>query len=379
MEVKSPRFEIVYNGKNITEDLTPYLLSVTYSDREKDESDEVDFSIEDTDARWRDNWYPAKGDKINLRLGYDDMMLDCGDFEVDEVEAVGAPDVVNIRALGSGITTAMRTRDSYAHEQTTLKEIVERFAKKHGLTLVGTILTLRIERSTQNREPDVAYLKRLADEYGYLFSIKGKKLVFTSVFDIEKGLPVYSLDRSEMINYRFLDKTVATFKKAKTKHHKPQSKEILQYETLLNQLSDGTDIDDTAEDTLELRGTVENLLQAELKSKAALHNNNKEGKTGRFNVPGNPLMVAGNNIEVTGLGKLSGKYHISESVHTIDRNSGYVTSIDSYKVAVVPPSKHKPKPVEQAEPEYKVRTLNDIADETFGPSSGLPIFIRPNN
>ncbi len=378
MNVKQPRFEITYNGKNITQDLTQSLINVTYSDHEKDESDEVEFSFEDTEALWRDNWYPAKGDKISLRMGYDDVLLDCGDFEVDEVEATGPPDVVRVRAIGSGVTTAMRTRDSYAHEQTTLKEIAQRFAKKHGLTIVGQILTLRIERSTQNREPDLVYLKRLADEYGYLFSIKGKQLVFTSVFDIEKGLPVYTLDRQEMINYRFLDKTVETFKKAKVAHHNPRSKEVLQYEQLLNQLSDGTNIEDTAEDTLELRTSVENLLQAELKAKSALHNKNKQGKTGRFNVYGNPLLVAGNNIEVTGMGKLSGKYHISESVHTIDRNGGYVTNIEGYKVAVVPPAKHKPKPVEQAEPEYKVRTLKDIADETFGPSSGLPIFIRPN-
>jgi len=48
-------------------------------------------------------------------------------------------------------------------------------------------------------------------------------------------------------------------------------------------------------------------------------------------VIGNPYLVAGLNIELKGLYHLSGKYHITQARHSIDRTSGYKTELEVEK------------------------------------------------
>lgn len=40
---------------------------------------------------------------------------------------------------------------------------------------------------------------------------------------------------------------------------------------------------------------------------------------------GNPYLIAGTNIELKGIGHFSGKYHITQARHVLDRASGYKT------------------------------------------------------
>lgn len=51
-EVKSRRVSLAvkFDGVDITDSMTPYLLSMTYSDSEEDESDSLDFEVQDRDA-----------------------------------------------------------------------------------------------------------------------------------------------------------------------------------------------------------------------------------------------------------------------------------------------------------------------------------------
>ena len=45
-------------------------------------------------------------------------------------------------------------------------------------------------------------------------------------------------------------------------------------------------------------------------------------------MPGNPYLIAGLNTELKDLGYFSGKYHITEAHHIIDKTSGYATSLE---------------------------------------------------
>ncbi len=339
---RTPKFVIKYEGKDITTDLSPYLLTVNYTDKARGESDELQITLEDKDGLWRNEWWPTKGDKLNLDFGYDDALTDAGTFTVDEIEISGPPDIVSIRGVASWITTAMRTHESKAYEGQTLKQIAETVAKKNGLTVVGKILTLRIARSTQNRETDLAYLKRLADEFGYQFSIKGDKLVFVSIFDIEKGLPVVTLDRTDLMNYTLRDKALQTYKKANVKYHNPKERKVVSATVSDVDNGGGEKFNEaTAADTLEIRTKAENQEQAEVKAKVALYRSRSNQIEGSLTVPGNPFLVAGNNFELTDMGQLSGKYHIMESNHSIQKGGGYVTALNIKRVGYVVKEKQK--------------------------------------
>ena len=50
--VPHPVFMLSYGQKNITNDITPYVLSVTYTDYLSGQSDELEVELEDADGRW---------------------------------------------------------------------------------------------------------------------------------------------------------------------------------------------------------------------------------------------------------------------------------------------------------------------------------------
>lgn len=87
VEVPVPQARIIYEGKDISADISPYLLSVGYTDRLSGESDELELRLEDTDGRWRGDWYPGKGDSLTVSIGYAGQEpVSCGSFEIDEID-----------------------------------------------------------------------------------------------------------------------------------------------------------------------------------------------------------------------------------------------------------------------------------------------------
>lgn len=468
----APRYyiSIVYNGKNISSDVTSHLVSLKYTDHVHGKSDEIEITLEDVDAKWRNDWYPKKGDKIVASIGEDkDSSFDCGEFEIDEIELSGPPDTVTIRALATGHSSALRTKNSSAHEGKTLKEIAQTIAANHGLTIddggynhstktpynlkdeanqliiiskflyqsasltdtevkagleiaqknlgntnaslvakqadkqseevkklaqslsilysilvtneeadrnkrnttlfkestyaaklsteflsvsgitlktnikAGALDGIVISRSTQNREEDLSYLKRLCDEYGIVFSIRGTVIYFTTVYSLEAADISFSLDRQDIISYSFKDKIGGTYKAAAVKHRNPDNNEVIESETDSGELEG--DYGDTSNDTLEVRSKAENQEQADAKSKAALHDKNSESKSVTITTGANKYCVAGVNFEFTGMGAASGKYHIISASHTIDRDSGYSIESEIKHVDKVDPVKAISKPV----------------------------------
>ena len=366
--VRNPVFRVTYEGKNITEVISKYLESIDYTDNTADNSDEISITIDNTDHRWTNEWYPQKKDKVKLEIGYDDTLMDCGTFTVDELEASGPPHMFKIRALAAGVSSPLRTKNSRAYEKQTLRKIAEAVASKYGYTVEGEILNINIERVTQNRETDLAFLKRVAGEYGHLFSVRDNKLVFTSIFQIEKGQPVFTLNRAQVSRYSMKDQTVSTFKQATVKYHNPSEDET--YFAGVG-TEDSETLDSGSEDELVLNVRAENPQQAEAKGKAAMKANQKT-KTANIDVYGNPLLVAGNNIELTGFGEMSGKWHIKKSTHRITR-AGYTTGIELEKVQPVPAgtgAKSKKTEVKQGDFIYVSGSLSQAGQGAGGTTSG---------
>lgn len=332
-----PYYKILYDGKNITADITRHLLSLSYTDKTEGESDELEIQLEDVDRLWQNEWYPKKGSVIKADIGMaSGAVLSCGSFMIDEIEFSAPPDIVCIRCLAAGTQSGARTKRSYAHESKTLSEVIRTVAENGGFQVSGKIENIRIGRVMQHRETDLSFLKRLSRDYGYVFSVRDKTLVFTSIYDLEAREKVLSLDRTDLISFSFRDKTSETYKGAKARYHNSLTKETVSH-------SESGESEDTAADHYEIRSKAENKQQAEAKAKAALHRKNTQEKTGIIVTPGNTLLVAGQNIELTGLGVLSGKYHVTGSRHTIDKSAAYSTEAELKRVGTVPENKHKSK------------------------------------
>ena len=226
----------------------------------------------------------------------------------------------------------MRTRESRSFENTTLAAIAQRIAKRNKLTLTGKIRDIRIDRVTQYQERDVAFLTRLAREYGYAFKIVGSKLVFTEQADLRDGGTVAILKITDLISIRLRDKIKEVYREAKGKYHDPKTKKLVVYGMKGDQVAEVGQTTSSG-DTLKLssRGSK---AAVQAKTQAALEAANLQQTAGSLTVPGNPRLAAGTTCELADCGKLSGKYLVESARHRLDRGGGYVTELEVKRVAL---------------------------------------------
>lgn len=326
--VAKPAFEVVMDGKDVTAVLTPYLLSVSYADFVEGEADTLDIQLDNSDGRFSGEWYPLKGQTLVLAFGYAGQPLRRTDkFEIDEIEAEGPPDVVTIRAIASGIKHPYRTREGRAYENTTLRAIAQRVAKRLKLELVGKIEPIKIRRVTQIQEDDLVFMRRLAGEYGYAFSVKGSKMVFFKRSELRDGAPVLSIARADLTRYHVKDKIMGVVAEAQVAYHDPKTKRLRKYKVRDTNRADQRGA--TSADRLKLNVRAESEEQAKAKAGAAIEEANIEATQLELTMFGNPRLVAGMNFELLDLGKLGGVYNIVKSRHDMDRSGGYRTEIEA--------------------------------------------------
>lgn len=322
--------EITIAGKNVTGDVSPYLSKLTYSDKEEAESDDVSLDFEDTAGKWQSSWCPQQGDTLQVQLiSAAGDALDCGLFEVDEIELELPPDMLSVKAIAAAVTQGLRTKNSKAFEKQSLRKIAQYFADKHNLKLVGNTSSLQkieIDRKTQDRQTDLSFLQGLAREYGLIFSIRGNQLVFIDMDELDKQPSVMAIDRAQMNKARFRDKTSEVYASATVKVRNTKANAVSSAKWSIKQ-STGGELDE-----LTINEKAENDQQAQARAKGALKNQNKDKITGSFTVPGNTKLVAGVNIDLTGIGAFSGKWHIVSSTHSVEPSGGYTTDVSLRKI-----------------------------------------------
>ena len=320
--VREPAWHVVWSGKDASTALSPYLTSLTYADAAHGESDELTLTLEDAEGGFLGDWYVTKGDAISAMIGYrNEALVDCGLFEVEEVQFDGPPSTVNIRALAAGVSKTLRTGRSRAYEDKTLRQIAKEIAGRHGFTVVGDMADVRLRRVTQNQEQDLSFLKRLAEQHGHLFSVKGDQLVFARSGSLTSRAPSCVFDGKTRERWTFRDKGVATYDKAHVAYHDPSSKR-------LNEHVQSEDSPSGVADTLKITARAESGAHAALMSRAALDRANDSRFEGSLTMEGNPLAVAGNTVAVAGFGRMDGVWFIDKSTHTITRGEGYSTVLE---------------------------------------------------
>jgi hypothetical protein len=363
-------FKVSYNGVNITEDITKHLIDLTYTDNVSGVADEVEIRLEDKDGKWANEWYPEKGAKLNIELSdITGKIIKPNEFEIDEIELTGdksSGDLVNIKAISGGVTKQLHTKRSHAHENKTLSEIVHTVAARYGLQVIGNIASITIGRVSQHREKDLTFLNRLADEYGYAFNIKGNKLSFVPLKNLESIARVASIDKTDCMSWNIKDKASVIYHAASVKSHNPNKNKVVKSTYTVEQQTNNDGIQfnylKTADNTLEVRTKTENEQQANAKSEAALHFVNSLQQTASITLIGNVLLLAGNNIELTGFGRCSGIWHILKSTHSRNRGSNGVTSAELKRIipASQSGSKKKPKVFKHKDNTYKVVPVKNL-------------------
>lgn len=304
------------------------LKHFTYRDVHHGEVDDVQFELADKNGLWRGSWGIDEGTAISATLGYEGLLgakINCGAYEVDEPESQGdsSGDTTTFKALAAFTSKELRTDRSEAYDQMTAEQIVDKVAGRHGLKVVGEIPDIKFERISQNKESDLRFGTRFAEDLGCYFSIKGDQLIFTTRSSIEDAAAVRTFDLIEgyrALRYSLRKSTKGLYKKAELKYLHPKTKRLIEAEREDPRVLSG--------DTLKLDDRAENQAHADHLCKARLAKENDDLGTGKLVVVGDPLLVAGQVIQL-GLtfGRYAGRWLVTAAEHNFS-SAGYTTSLN---------------------------------------------------
>ncbi|MCL2082879.1 MAG: hypothetical protein FWH04_06565, partial [Oscillospiraceae bacterium] len=102
-----------FKGVDITKSIKKYLISITYTDNEDGETDDLQIRLHDREGLWLEKWLQKAVEAAASDSGFTiqasikrknwtgngkDQKLKCGKFELDAVTVEGPPSVVVIKA-----------------------------------------------------------------------------------------------------------------------------------------------------------------------------------------------------------------------------------------------------------------------------------------
>ena len=316
---------IFYNGKNISTTVDKYLESFQYTDPASGESDSLSLTLGNWDGNWLAGWFPDKGATLAARVLAHNwwkeggtLQLVCGTFTLDDISFSGAPDVMALGAVSTPAEDAFKTTErTKTWENATVQQIAGEIAGRYGLSLMYDAATIKIAVLEQSGAADSAFLETVCKDYGLSLKVYGSKLV---VFDREKYKAkgaVKTIDKGDMLSYTFNTTLAGTYTGGELAYTNKAGTEVT-YKT-----GKGPRI-------LKSNAQASNAAEAKLKLDAAIKEANHGETTLSFSTMGQPTLAAGQTINVTGLGRASGKYYIDKLTHTV--GEAYTTAFECSKV-----------------------------------------------
>lgn len=345
-------------GTDVSSDISADLLSFDYTDVEKDESDEVSITVMDKDGRWAGSWRPEGGELVTavIRKGTTDGFvigaLPCGTFHIDSMRVSGAPRVFQFRAVSIPLNKPIRRRaKTRAWEKTDLRSIASTIAGESGLTLLydSEDDPPHYDRADQDRESDLKFLSRLANDCGVSVKVSDDKLVLFDQKSYEKKPPVKTiiLGSSDVLSWDFSTEQSQKYRSVTVSYRDPKLKKkgtaAGYYDADFENVSvkgrrnpavnSYTYTDESIEDGQEftIKRRAKSVAEAERIARAKLRQLNARAVTGSISMVGDTDLVAGVVIAVSGFGSFDGNFIIERATHSVSYN-GYVTSLSLRRV-----------------------------------------------
>ncbi len=330
--MKQASLQITYDSYDISAAIAPFVVGFSYTDNSGGKADDLQITLEDRDGRWKSAWYPAKGAKLTARIisEVDGEMtaLDCGVFEIDEIEPSGPPERITIKAASAAVSKSIRAeKKTVAWESITLREVAGTIAGNHGLTVYYEAEVVDFTRIDQREESDLSFLSRVCEENGLNLKVADEKLIIFSGKDFEAkaaSFTIYRLSRSRK-TYRFTDKAHDIYRACEVSYQDPAAKADQAYTFT-------PENGPTVGEVLKVNRRVESLAAAQRVAKSELRRKNKNEVKGSLTLIGHTGMVAGLNITAKDFGQYDGKYFIDTAVHAYDRSSaGYTVALTIHR------------------------------------------------
>ena len=332
--------EIRFNGTDITKDIMPYLLSMTYTDNEEGESDDLQIELQDRDSLWLESWLneaieAASATRLKIeavilprfwRVGEPDKNLPCGAFELDDVGAQGPPATVSINATSLPFSSQIRqTVKSQAWESYNLSGIAKEIAGANGMVcMYESAADPFYTRVEQIKTSDIQFLETLCHNAGISLKATNRILVLFDQAAYESKAAVFTIRRGSGVctKYKLNVGTADTqYSSCRVSYVDPKGKCISATAKIEDYNADAKN-----NQQLEITAKVTDKDEAKALAEKLLRKHNRYAKTASFTLPGNPDLVAGVTVMLEKWGGWDGKYIVTQAKHTVG-GSGYTVQV----------------------------------------------------
>lgn len=332
MKSRRVKVNIVYEGTNITTDLEEYLTGFSFEDSEGT-ADTIQIDLQDKFGKWHGPWLPQKNDKIQADIDIvndagDGIIerLECGTFFVDDSSFDGPPDKVSVKAIAIPLAEGGKDeRNTRVWESASLSQIAGDIAVSAGLALVYDAPDYNYDRMTQDQETDLSFIKKRALKEGIAIKVTSEHLVLYSQKDYEAKGAILTLTKGEddIKSYSFNHNSNAKgYQKIEVSYFDSNKKKNTKYIYNVPGITEGP--------TFKSNERAKNIGEAKRFAMNIAREKNKGERTGSFTLKGNPKMITGYTVNVSGYGSFDGKYFIEKTSHNV--TGGYETKIDIREV-----------------------------------------------
>ena len=337
---------VAFDGVDISEPINQDLITMSYTDNEEDEADDLQIKLQDRSKIWLGKWlndtmqaaaYGIKqGTKgLTITAGIKQMRpsgkvisADFGSFELDQLKAAGPPSQIQIKGTSLPYSNGVRTEErDKSWEGYTLKSIGQEIATNAGLGFIYDCPDdPNYARVEQAKQTDIAFLQQLCHDNGKSLKISGFKLIIfdQARYESLEAVTTIRWEDGTYTKYNLDTQDGDTHYDQCTVSYYDASNGV-KYEATVN----ADDYDAEAKEwtvcTVTNRKVGSVAEAADLAAKI-LRLHNKYEKKVDFTLIGNPMLGAGLTVTLDGFGLWDEKYIIKTCKHDIS-NSGYTTKI----------------------------------------------------
>lgn len=321
--------EVTWQGKDISRDIAPDLLSISYADNLSGAADDLTIDIQDRAGLWSGPWRPQMGDTVVARIKaepwftqVDDLRL--GTFAHDKITIAGPPKTVHLSCVSVPLSTGIRRRKrTRGWSGVTLKQIAEDIADKASLTLDWSgAAGFTYKRRQQTDKSNLEFLEELCKEVGRDVKVtEGKIAVFDALsLDATPSTGAISLIKGHVESWSFDSDDSSRYGSCAISVFDPRDGKVKRAEYPPPGVSvPGLDPDGQS---LEVRMSIDTKGQGATKAQALLRNANRFATSGKLTVQGDPGLVAGVTFDLTDAFGFDGKFIITRAEHD---TSGFYT------------------------------------------------------
>lgn len=171
-----PQCVVTVNGKPVTGDFLRRLSECEIVDRDGVTSDSVRLRLDDNPPAE----IPQPGARIEVALGYVGSLTSMGSYVAEEVEVECLPYSITVTGKAAEMGGSVKEMRRRHWDQVSLKDVIADIASDVGVQPVvdAALGAFHYEWLGQIAESNAAFLERMAERHGALFSIKDGRLVF---------------------------------------------------------------------------------------------------------------------------------------------------------------------------------------------------------